>query len=120
MTDRTLRSALVNLDELTLTWLASTLNDGIGQESDTARKKEMQGTFQRVMAACRMLELIARAPKLGTVGGVDFYEHPVLGDERPLMAHCPSLGLFEEDTDWWELPQADEVHPWLAEKKQGF
>lgn len=43
---------------------------------------------------------------IGRVSGIEFFEHPFLGDESPLIAvttdHC---GL----TEFYELPTSDEV-----------
>lgn len=45
--------------------------------------------------------------KIGTVGGVDFYEHPVNGDESPMYAITNKGKL--KITDFWELPNFDDV-----------
>lgn len=47
---------------------------------------------------------------IGIVAGVRFYEHPIQGDESPLIADTGTeIGL----TDFWELPTLDEMeyHP---------
>lgn len=48
--------------------------------------------------------------KIGTVGGISFYEHPTMGDEFPLIA---LVGQSAVATEWWELPFRDEVDEWL-------
>lgn len=44
---------------------------------------------------------------IGTVGNVRFYEHPIHGDESPLIAETKTeFGL----TDFWELPEITEIY----------
>ena len=38
---------------------------------------------------------------------VRFYEHPILGDEHPLLAVLPGRGLVNSDS--YDLPCADEI-----------
>ena len=48
---------------------------------------------------------IAKNPTfIGSVNGVDLYEHPEHGDESPLVAITPSGRV--RPTDCWELPDA--------------
>ena len=52
-------------------------------------------------------KFMRRNPELiGTVAGIQFYEHPIMGDECPLVAiqgeHC---GL----TEFYELPTHDDI-----------
>ena len=44
---------------------------------------------------------------LGSVSGIHFYEHPVYGDESPLVAKLPdgTVGL----TCHWEVPAEHEI-----------
>lgn len=50
---------------------------------------------------------LAKNPTLiGRVNGTDFYEHPTLGDESPLIMVMPSGELRR--SEHWELPSADE------------
>jgi hypothetical protein len=44
---------------------------------------------------------------IGTVLGVDYFEHPTLGDESPLIEIGADGKL--KLSDWWELPSVNEV-----------
>ena len=49
----------------------------------------------------------------GYIGQVDqyrFYEHPVYGDESPLIAYSTKSGNWGS-SHWWELPQPQEILP---------
>lgn len=54
------------------------------------------------------------ATHLFTVAGVRFFEHPIYGDESPLLA---SVNGDMIHTDFWERPEADEVIEFLSEAK---
>lgn len=50
---------------------------------------------------------MARNPEhLGTVAGIKFYEHPIYGDESPIIA---DTGTEFGVTDFWEVPTLDEI-----------
>lgn len=52
-------------------------------------------------------KFLAKGPThLGTVRGVDLYEHPELGDESPLMA-VTADGRVKR-TDHWEVPSFED------------
>lgn len=59
---------------------------------------------------------LAQKPTLiGIVGGQSFYEHPIYGDESTLV--CITSAGFKINTDFWELPTAEEaidVADWIA------
>lgn len=51
----------------------------------------------------KAIRFMAKKPTyIGTVHGVDLYEHPVLGDESPLVAITPAGRVLS--TEHWELP----------------
>lgn len=51
----------------------------------------------------KAIAFLAKNPTLlGTVHGVDLYEHPELGDESPLVAITADGRL--KKTDHWEVP----------------
>jgi hypothetical protein len=43
---------------------------------------------------------------LKEVCGVSFYEHPLLGDEYPVIAVMPDGQIMD---DWWDIPTEDEM-----------
>lgn len=47
-----------------------------------------------------------RMTRLGEAGLWVFYEHPLYGDEAPIVAERGGV-LFK--TDWWEVPTPEEV-----------
>jgi len=49
---------------------------------------------------------------ISTVVGIKFYEHPVYGDESPLIA-ITQCGK-KKTTDFWESPTTDDVLNWIA------
>lgn len=50
---------------------------------------------------------LAKQPTfIGTVSGYDFYEHPEMGDESPLLVVTPDGKVHK--TYEWELPES----PW--------
>tara|TARA_R100000742_G_C4261904_1_gene79709 strand:- start:208 stop:414 length:207 start_codon:yes stop_codon:yes gene_type:complete len=52
---------------------------------------------------------------IGTVKGFKFYEHPLYGDEEPLMVVTPDKE-FLEFTEFYELPTIDDIELWLNYK----
>lgn len=65
-----------------------------------------QGATEDSMTARR--HFLSWSPTLiGTVAGVRFYEHPIDGDESPLLAVMPDGRLA--DTGEYDLPEADQV-----------
>ena len=54
-------------------------------------------------------KLMASNPHLfATVNGFKFYEHPIHGDESPLMMMQPN-GELIEFSDWFDIPDPDEL-----------
>tara|TARA_R110002012_G_scaffold63756_3_gene167685 strand:+ start:5046 stop:5234 length:189 start_codon:yes stop_codon:yes gene_type:complete len=54
-------------------------------------------------------KLMASNPHLfATVKGYNFYEHPIHGDESPLMMMQPN-GELIEFSDWFDIPDPDEL-----------
>lgn len=56
--------------------------------------------------ALSLERVLAGATKIGTVCTIDFYEHPVHGDEAGLVA---IRGLIMVQTDWYDLPEPDDI-----------
>ena len=57
----------------------------------------------------RQEKLMASNPHLfATVNGFKFYEHPIHGDESPLMMMQP-YGELIEFSDWFDIPDPDEL-----------
>lgn len=57
----------------------------------------------------RQEKLMASNPHLfATVKGFKFYEHPIHGDESPLMMMKPD-GELIEFSDWFEVPTPYEL-----------
>ncbi|MGL5078786.1 MAG: hypothetical protein ACRDBG_23560 [Waterburya sp.] len=50
-----------------------------------------------------------QGPELvGEVAGYRFYEHPIRGDEAPLVMITPD-GRMVKRTDFWDLPTTEEL-----------
>lgn len=55
---------------------------------------------------------LAKNPTLiGEVSGVEYYDHPELGDESPLIAILPDGRKVR--SPFWELPCSEESEEWI-------
>ena len=43
---------------------------------------------------------------IGTTCGIRFYEHPIYGDEAPLVVMVSGVMV---ETDFWEVPDAEDL-----------
>lgn len=58
----------------------------------------------------RTKAFLAHNPTLiGTVNGDSFYEHPLKGDDAPLVI-VSYHGNVCYNTEWWELPSSEEYN----------
>jgi hypothetical protein len=86
--------------------------------SDMKRSNQYKGRYLEILGIKRATEMIKKNYNkqnfidkkpilIGIVRGVKFYEHPIFGDESPLVAIMgDKCGL----TDFWEIPTIEELN----------
>ncbi len=98
MTERTIQvSMTLHMVEL----LQAQIEDQLNQEPSGETKQALQLVDEKITPAVRALNFMNKATKLYEDDDIALFEHPIHGDEAPVMAYIKEDEEFIEDTGEW-------------------
>lgn len=105
MTERTLKVSLTS-DEIEI-MLASMRDSRRAISKEAAMAKE--ALLRKLMPVNDMLHLMKDATKLYEDDRIALFEHPVHGDEVPLMCYWKDREFFDENTGFYDVADVEEI-----------
>ena len=106
MTERTLKVSMT----LDMAWgIYSYVEDQLRQEPDAKTEQSLKEMRQKAIVWTTQFNLMNKATKLYEDDRIALFEHPIKGDEAPMMCYWKDREFFDEDTGFYDVADVEEI-----------